>query len=810
MQALRLTADDVEERVASLRTLQTLVLEGVAPDTEIRISLSADGGFSLDVNEVEAPGDFVDPGPLQDGAAVERLQALGLLDLDQSPVIAETIAQLPDLPFGEPRSFSRSEIAGARGAAELAMSCARAVGAQDGTTVDTRIDDTWARAVARHKNPTLEGRMGDVRLRARITETDTDLDDDTWVTSARPLLLVEAEATVSAAEDAMGCGAYDLAAEKRQKADALFRRALAEGGDSADWSAERTAQAYASFLLKSDEPRPALEVLAPWVQEQVRRSVPGRAWSQTVSILNEQILDVDATLALFARMAPDSSIDAGGETVASTANLIAVTAEYRERKVAAERDPSVGGAYAERLLSGLVDWADLSGDQEVAWELRSTLGRYYEKVRRLEEARAVYEGVLGRGGVAHRSTVDRLSLMMERDKEYAQAVELIENALADGMVLSAPVGESIGKRLARCQARTGSLSTGNRRSPGGITLVHGVDEVEIVHSIAFKGSPRVDAGYIVDKRLWLRGELKGKQWATCVDHRGDGTWVEVDPAAAPDPVIATGPDGHTVREVGGAAGSAPLIAYRNPAATFGMLTAHGPDGSVTGTFPSGIEVVAGIGGWCVRDLNGAVRVYNRDGRLRWSVTVDPRFDLTGWRGTSMAASEDVVVCTQARGMIAFDPAGTVVWRAATNTSLDDVVLAGNLVGVIGLHHVVWYDTVSGRRRKTEDLKTRLARRFVRDVDAWPVALENDRDHVILLSPDGARIDVHVPVRCSEWWGWQRSVVGQHAVAAVVADATGRLRLHATFPRRLNMLVRDGALLLCVLNPLTVLRSPGRY
>jgi hypothetical protein len=79
---------------------------------------------------------------------------------------------------------------------------------------------------------------------------------------------------------------------------------------------------------------------------------------------------------------------------------------------------------------------------------------------------------------------------------------------------------------------------------------------------------------------------------------------------------------------------------------------------------------------------------------------------------------------------------------------------------------------------------------------------------------GASVAASLAIRCAHLVGVPDGATIQARVergiracqrAPTIADSKGQVRLHATFPKRLNMVVRDADLLVSVLNPLTVLR-----
>ncbi|GEM_PF-6698317 len=776
---LRLVDTDVATALSQLRTNFIILLNRVAPDTSIRVS-RFDDGFSVVIHEIDGPGDGVQPSPLRASAVQARLRHLGPDSFKRSRL------------EGDKLIFTAREIADPAQAARTLVAAAYAVGVTEDTIVDGVLEDI---AVVVAERLGIAGPTP-----AAFEET---IDGKAW-TYSQPVLVVQAQSAERRALIAADSGDAESAQHEAAEADRLYRAAIGEGAEWGTWTREDTVVSYAGFLARRGDGRAARDLLAPYVEDALRRGVVAKAWGQSIELHSTNNLDAKALLQLLDGVQPHAAANGLGRTVGSLLLEIAYRAEYRERK-AAELNPAVAGTYAEPLLRGLSTWADRAADKALSWRMRSELGRYLEKVDRLGEARACFEGIVADGGVTDLLAVDRLSLILERAKDFAGATALIDRAVAAGLDLRRdfPRSEPLEKRLARCRAKVAGLAA-SMVPVGGIAFVAGESAVDVVHKIAFKGSPRIDAGQVVHGVLWLYGERCGERWAARVDHRGDGTWEEVAHTEVPPRILATRPDGFMVCETRPPEHPSLMADRRLQTDTTEVLLAVAPDGSIAARFPGGPEVVPGLGGWCVRDARGGLRAYSRDGVERFVLPLRPR-PRDGWwgGGSSLVATEAIAVCSERTDLLGAGPDGGILWRVARRSYIDDVACGDNCVVVLSDRLIEWYD-FNGRRLRLEGLHS-LARMFIRDINGRPIAVLHDRDHATLLESGRQGGDVRVPVLCPEWWGWRGGLLAQHSITLFAIDSRGAIRLHATFPRRLNMVVRDNEFLVCVLNPLFVLR-----
>src|SRR5665648_328821 len=83
--------------------------------------------------------------------------------------------------------------------------------------------------------------------------------------------------------------------------------------------------------------------------------------------------------------------------------------------------------------------------------IRDRMGVMHEKASSVDRAIEIWTKAFDEGS-KDTTTADRLSLNLERHKDYAAAIQVIDTALARG--LPANVEERLRKRRGRCSART--------------------------------------------------------------------------------------------------------------------------------------------------------------------------------------------------------------------------------------------------------------------------------------------------------------------------------------------------------------------
>jgi tetratricopeptide (TPR) repeat protein len=116
-------------------------------------------------------------------------------------------------------------------------------------------------------------------------------------------------------------------------------------------------------------------------------------------------------------------------------------------------DREGASAFAEAIARWVVERAASDGDKDGRWAAVGDLGRILERAGRLDEAMDAWRDAF-RG--CRDPTAGRLSMHLERAKDYVAAIAVIREALSRG--LPASVEESLRKRLARCESKTAGKS----------------------------------------------------------------------------------------------------------------------------------------------------------------------------------------------------------------------------------------------------------------------------------------------------------------------------------------------------------------
>jgi outer membrane protein assembly factor BamB len=117
------------------------------------------------------------------------------------------------------------------------------------------------------------------------------------------------------------------------------------------------------------------------------------------------------------------------------------------REAQADTDARLAWACAKRALKK----AEAAGDDESRWSALGVIGLLHEKDGHLDEAIETWSQAFAQGSTDV-TTAERLTLNLERRKEYARTLEVIYEALQRG--LPADVDERLRKRAERCKART--------------------------------------------------------------------------------------------------------------------------------------------------------------------------------------------------------------------------------------------------------------------------------------------------------------------------------------------------------------------
>jgi outer membrane protein assembly factor BamB/tetratricopeptide (TPR) repeat protein len=200
---------------------------------------------------------------------------------------------------------------------------------------------------------------------------------------------------------------------------------------------------YGAFLLDQDRKDEALRVLEQAIER--KTDIPA-IWSDYLRILSDR-RDLDA----FKR---------GIE-------LMAVAVKHRVDPEfvlthARRADREGASAFAEAIAQWVAERATSDGDQEGRWAAIGDLGHIIERAGRLDEAVKVWREAFDEGS-RDPNTAGRLSMHLERAKDYATTMLVIRQALIRGLPASAE--ESLRKRLVRCESKAAGKAPSKASKP---------------------------------------------------------------------------------------------------------------------------------------------------------------------------------------------------------------------------------------------------------------------------------------------------------------------------------------------------------
>ena len=114
----------------------------------------------------------------------------------------------------------------------------------------------------------------------------------------------------------------------------------------------------------------------------------------------------------------------------------------------ADRDGAT--SFAEELARWVVERCSQTKDHDGRWAAIGDLGRILERADRLEEAMTLWRSAFDEGS-RDSETITRLTMNLERAKDYATEISVIREALTRRM--PANVEEALRKRLIRCEEK---------------------------------------------------------------------------------------------------------------------------------------------------------------------------------------------------------------------------------------------------------------------------------------------------------------------------------------------------------------------
>ena len=216
------------------------------------------------------------------------------------------------------------------------------------------------------------------------------------------------------------------------RAEKLFKKGIDAYKHSEPDGVDFALGRYGAFLLDQDRVDEAMHVLEQAIER--KTDIPA-IWSDYMRIMSDR-RDIDA----FKRAA---GLMAGAMKHHVEPEFMLAHARRADREGAS--------VFAEAVARWVVDTAANDGDKRGRWAAVGDLGHILERAGRLDEAVILWQGAFDEGS-DDPDTASRLSMQLERNKDFATATAVIREALTRG--LPASVEESLRKRLARCESKT--------------------------------------------------------------------------------------------------------------------------------------------------------------------------------------------------------------------------------------------------------------------------------------------------------------------------------------------------------------------
>lgn len=191
-----------------------------------------------------------------------------------------------------------------------------------------------------------------------------------------------------------------------------------------------------AFLLQEERFDEAAEALEEAIR--IGTDIPA-IWHDYLDLMARR-KDIDALFDVAVRSAGAVGLGASGEV------------PWDDLLAYARRAGRAGdSAFAVAVASRVVDLTKECGAITAHWAAIGNLGEMRERAGELGEALTLWQAAFDDGSTDP-TTANRLSMYMERRKEYARAASVVEEALRRRM--PANVEEQLRKRLERCRART--------------------------------------------------------------------------------------------------------------------------------------------------------------------------------------------------------------------------------------------------------------------------------------------------------------------------------------------------------------------
>lgn len=390
---------------------------------------------------------------------------------------------------------------------------------------------------------------------------------------------------------------FEIVAEAEQawqagetlRAERLFKEGIAAYQQGEPDGLDFALGRYGAFLLEQGRGDEAIRVF----EEAVNRKTDIPAiWSDYVRLIADR-RDLEAFRRAIERMAASVKYRIEPEFLLAHARR-------------ADREDA--HAFAEAVATWAVERSMSEGDKQGRWAAIGDLGRILERAGRLEEAVKLWSEAFDEGSTDP-ETANRVSMHLERARDYVASIAIIREALTRG--LPASVEESLRRRLARCESKTSEKDPQNARKRADVaaySVRQGSRLFEPIFQLRLKPSV---------KDL----ELIGHTARCLLASKTSSTLVDVDLASGAEvrrvenlPLLGDtwfAPDGHGIGIRRTAAiGQGPMLLR--------FLDAEGLVAAESSVPDATSEIALGADLWYVGCRNGLLYGFGFDGKQRWA------------------------------------------------------------------------------------------------------------------------------------------------------------------------------------------------
>ena len=370
------------------------------------------------------------------------------------------------------------------------------------------------------------------------------------------------------------------------KAERLFKEGIEEYRRSEPSGLDYALGRYGAFLREAGRDTEAMAVLEQAID--LGTDIPA-VWGDYAELRLEQ-QDLDGFWSTVERWAQSEGVTVIPDFVEMLL--------FQSRKADRNGNPQL----AETLARRVFDLARESNHQEARWAAAGDLGHVLERAGRLDEAMELWEREFEDGSTDPK-TADRLSMHLDRKKQYARAIQIVQQGLKRR--LPANVEERLRKRMARCQSKL----TGNKTKVK--IPAFSVREGDGVLSLLFQTRVRPPV-----KEVAILGEV-----ARCYGvSKGVGRITDVDLRTGEE--IRHTPDLPKFTEIQFPTSESGLGIQRTAAIGMGKtnLVFLGPDGHVVAeaSVPDATSQIAfDAGSWFVGCRDGNLYAFDSVGSSKW-------------------------------------------------------------------------------------------------------------------------------------------------------------------------------------------------